>query len=479
MVARIFPLLLLWMQAASSLWAEESIWSDGARPEDAIVQQSLARQWQDAWEGMSPEARSGFQHLTGSPYLPADFDRSTLETLLAQPTKLPLVDAKSEGESLAVRGLRFGLSVHPLQDDQPLQYIQSPDGQMVMNCFACHGGNLFGTSFPGSPNTLYALETLTEQVRREKLRTGKPLTHMDLGLMAMPLGTTVGSSNAVMFGVALMNYRNPDLTIEPLRAPAEMLHHDMDAPPWWHYRRKQHLYIDGFAGKGHRGLMQFMLVKENGPEQFQEWESDFRDVEAFLSELPVPKYPLPIDDQRAAAGKIVFEEHCSRCHGTYGPDGKYPELTVALEEVGTDPVRYEALTDRHRKSYAGSWFAEVERHPTKVEVEGYVAPPLDGIWASAPYFHNGSVPTLAQVIDPDKRPKKWRRNRLGIDLQQIGLSVDPIEEDQKSKPPRLAPAERRWIFDTFRPGKSNQGHDFGKGLTDAQASDLLEYLKTL
>jgi hypothetical protein len=108
-----------------------------------------------------------------------------------------------------------------------------------------------------------------------------------------------------------------------------------------------------------------------------------------------------------------------------------------------------------------------------------VAPPLDGIWASAPYFHNGSVPTLAQVIDPDKRPKKWRRNRLGIDFLQIGLSVEGMEEDQKSKPPRLAPAERRWIFDTSRPGKSNQGHDFGKGLTDTQASDLLEYLKTL
>jgi len=77
MVARIFPFLLLWMQATSNIWAEESIWSDGARPEDAIIQQSLARQWQDAWEGMTPEARSGYQHLTGSPYLPADFDPSS------------------------------------------------------------------------------------------------------------------------------------------------------------------------------------------------------------------------------------------------------------------------------------------------------------------------------------------------------------------------------------------------------------------
>jgi hypothetical protein len=40
---------------------------------------------------------------------------------------------------------------------------------------------------------------------------------------------------------------------------------------------------------------------------------------------------------------------------------------------------------------------------------GYIAPPLVGIWASAPYFHNGSVPTLWQVLDPDSRADIWTR----------------------------------------------------------------------
>ncbi|MFM8175034.1 MAG: hypothetical protein ACKN81_15945, partial [Pirellulaceae bacterium] len=71
-----------------------------------------------------------------------------------------------------------------------------------------------------------------------------------------------------------------------------------------------------------------------------------------------------------------------------------------------------------------------------------------------------------------------------IHLLSTGASLGDLDFWSSSirstdKPPRLAPAERRWIFDSSRPGKSNQGHDFGKGLADAQASDLLEYLKTL
>ena len=77
-----------------------------------------------------------------------------------------------------------------------------------------------------------------------------------------------------LFGVLLMAYRDADLTVHKSRPPPKMVHHDMDAPPWWHFKRKKMIYIDGFAEKGHRGLMQFMLVPQNGPEKFREWEAD-------------------------------------------------------------------------------------------------------------------------------------------------------------------------------------------------------------
>ena len=293
--------------------------------------------------------------------------------------------------------------------------------------------------------------------------------------MFMPLGKTVGSSNAVMFGVALMNFRDKDLNVHVDRTPAEMVHHDMDAPPWWHFHRKHHIYIDGFAEKGHRGLMQFMLVRQNGPEKFRSWEKDFRQVYEFISELRPPKYPLEIDQAKSHRGELVFQSHCASCHGTYGKDSKYPELRIPIDEVGTDRVRLDALTPINRKHYGDSWFANHGKQDTLAEVDGYVAPPLDGIWASAPYLHNGSVPTLWHLLHPQERPIIWRRTELGLDTTKMGLSVEELSEMPKG----IKNAARRWYFETSQFGKSATGHDYPNALSEEEKVDLLEYLKTL
>lgn len=50
---------------------------------------------------------------------------------------------------------------------------------------------------------------------------------------------------------------------------------------------------------------------------------------------------------------------------------------------------------------------------TRMEVEepfaGYAAPPLDGVWATGPFLHNGSVPNIALVLDSTRRPTYWKR----------------------------------------------------------------------
>ena len=88
---------------------------------------------------------------------------------------------------------------------------------------------------------------------------------MDLGAIAIPLGTTNGTTNAVVFGMGLMDQRDEQLN-GILVPPKSFTHHDMDAPPWWYFYKRPSMYIDGFAEKGHRGLMQFTLVPENGPD---------------------------------------------------------------------------------------------------------------------------------------------------------------------------------------------------------------------
>jgi hypothetical protein len=304
---------------------------------------------------------------------------------------------------------------------------------------------------------------------------------MDVGSVFLPLGTTTGTSNAVMFGVALMNFRDADLNFHPERPPAPMTNHDMDAPAWWNVHRKTHLYIDGFAEKGHKGLMQFMMVRQNGPKQFQAWEEDFRQVSAFLNELRPPRFPLAIDEAKASRGERVFSDHCAQCHGQYAKTQRevttasLPETMVAIDDVGTDRVRYDALSPRHRRYYGESWFADYGKQDTKYEVDGYVAPPLNGIWASAPYFHNGSVPTLWHVLHPEQRPTVWRRRALAMDETRIGLVVEDVDQ----VPAKLSAADKRWFFDTRAKGKSAAGHDYPNALTEDEKESLLEYLKSL
>lgn len=437
---------------------------------------------QGAEPGGSGDPQRGYRWLTERAYLPADFDQATFdEVWRVWPAELRAeAEAATPDERRRMAYARYGLTERPGDPEhRPLQYVVDESGRWAMNCFACHGGSVYGEPYAGAPNNRYALQTLTEEMRRAKLRTGAALTRMDLGSLIMPLGSTVGRTNAVMFGVGLMHFRRPDLSIDEDVPSPTFTHHDMDAPPWWHFHKRSRLYIDGFAERGHRGLMQFTLVKENGPEKFREWEDEFRDVYAYLMTLRPPRYEGPVDASLAARGRGLFEQTCARCHGTYGEDGGYPSVTVALEEVGTDPVRLRALPVEGRKKYGRSWFAhagEEGEQETVADPKGYVAPPLDGVWASAPYFHNGSVPTLWHVLNPESRPVVWRREGVEMDEERVGLRIQTAERVPLRE---TDVAERREWFDTRGFGKSAAGHDFAAELDEAERRAVLEYLKTL
>jgi len=68
--------------------------------------------------------------------------------------------------------------------------------------------------------------------------------------------------------------------------------------------------------------------------------------------------------------------------------------------------------------------------------QGYVAPPLDGIWATAPFFHNGSVPTIEGVLDSTKRPMYWTRTFDSTDYDQaaVGWNFTPVDHGQAQEP---------------------------------------------
>ena len=422
----------------------------------------------------------GYRVLTEKAVLSSDFTQEVFDNLWqCWPEKLR---AKAESASLEERRsmafARYGLTPRPEDPEKPLQYVVDKAGNWTMNCFSCHGGTIYGKPYAGAPNNRFALQTLTEEIRRTKFKLGKSLSRMDLGSLVIPLGTTNGTTNAVVFGMGLMSHRDENLNIIP-SAPRKFVHHDMDAPAWWNFHKKPYLYIDGFAQKGHRGLMQFMMIPENGRDFFINHEEDFRDVYAYISSLSAPEYPEVIDENLAEQGRAVFEQNCAECHGTYGDNEHYPNLRVPLEDIGTDPVRLTALEVDGRKKYARSWFAhanEKDEQVTHVDPDGYVAPALDGIWASAPYLHNGSIPTLWHLLNPTERPTIWRPLDQQFDAEKVGLN---IQVEEKAPITELDAVLRRSYFDTTRFGKGNGGHDYPDVLSPTQKRAVLEYLKTL
>jgi cytochrome c553 len=434
--------------------------------------------------GETPAER-GYRNLTTRAYLPADFDQETFDELWRS-WEEPLRSRAEKASTVARRRMafeRYGLSPHPDQrpgdSTKPLQYVVDERGQWHMNCFACHGGQVLGKTVPGAPNSDYALATLVEEVRATKTRLGKKLTHMDLGSLFIPLGDTVGTTNSVIFGVALMAKRDADLNLRSGPMP-KLVHHDLDPPAWWHFKKRSRLYIDGFEAKHHRPLMQMLLVQQNGPVKFRQWEADFKDVFAYLESIEPPKYPGPIDRALAERGEAAFNKNCAKCHGTYGSRPTYPNKLVPIDVVGTDRVRLDAMTPEAREHYANSWFGEYGRHRALRDPGGYVAPPLDGIWATAPYFHNGSVPTLWHVLHSQQRPKIWRRvSDKRLEDAYDHFRVGPKIESVKSIPASLSAAERRQYFDTTQTGKSNAGHTFPDGLDGNEKRAVLEYLKQL
>jgi len=440
-----------------------------------------------------PSAIRGYRALVEKAYLPPDFDQETFDATWKQwPEPLRSEAEKATAEERRRMAIeRYGLTPRPHDavrpDDRarPLQYVVDKAGNWTMNCFACHGGQIPDgkgdvTVWPGAPNSRFALQTLTEETRLAKVDLIKPLSRMDLGSAFVPLGSTNGTTNAVMFGVVLMAFRDANLNVRGDRPVPQMTHHDMDAPPWWHFQRKKMIYIDGFAEKGHRGLMQFMLVKSNGPEKFRLWELEFRDVFAYISSIQPPKYPYPVDAALAERGRFAFNRVCADCHGTYrtgsGQDSSYPEKLIPIGEIGTDRVRLDALSPAHRDSYGQSWFADFGRKVNLNDPGGYVAPPLDGVWASSPYFHNGSVPTLWHVLHPDQRPIVWKRSASEFDADRVGWKTEIFE----TLPPEITDGwQKREYFDTRSFGKSAGGHDFPDALSEEEKRAVLEYLKTL
>ncbi len=377
---------------------------------------------------------------------------------------------------------RYGWATRPGSDTNglPLDYTADDKGNLVTNCFSCHGGMVEGKPIPGAGNGHVDLTALaTDVLRLRKLDNGgDPSTVKDvIAPFGTPLNFHRGVTNAVIFAPMFAALRDPQYAKMITMNPGILHHHDMNAPAWWNVKKKNMLYCDQFAPKTPRQLMPFAMSPSFTEEKFRSFEPNFVHIEAYIENLQPPKYPKAVDAKLASKGREAFEMSCARCHGTYGENAKYPNKIVPLKELGTDPVRLTAITEEMRKNANENWLQYGGEYPIRVETAaGYVAPPLDGIWASAPYFHNGSVPTLHGVLNSKERPKVWKADDEAYDHNKMGLLTEVFDAVPATDNTRL----RRYYYDTTHVGSSAAGHMFpDEDLNADEKVAVLEYLKTL
>jgi mono/diheme cytochrome c family protein len=195
-------------------------------------------------------------------------------------------------------------------------------------------------------------------------------------------------------------------------------------------------------------------------------------IRDWLWDLPAPAYPFAVDPALAAQGKPLFEAHCASCHAF---DGKDIGQVVPLELIGTDRRRLDSYTPELAANqytlFSGiAYRGKDQRFRHFRKTNGYSNHPLDGLWLRSPYLHNGSVPTLEDLLQPpDQRPRVFYRGNDRFDPQRVGFVSDQPEAEGKAY----------FKFDTSLPGNGNGGHTYGVELSERDRAALVEYLKTL
>lgn len=229
-------------------------------------------------------------------------------------------------------------------------------------------------------------------------------------------------------------------------------------------------------------------------------------VANFLNDLPPPPYPFEVDMERAARGERLFVENCSVCHQSQNSSRLHQ-----YRDIGTDMNRASVLNEAALKLFQAGFMASCSsqgfqyRTPAQQltfpcrqsgndvivarvtpDKQGYVTNVLDGIWARAPYLHNGSVPTLYHLLVPSARPTMFLRGSPTFDEEKVGYTWQIAETGRVA-----SDAPTLMVYDTTRDSHSNAGHDRNV-IVDGQLrrldwsgpqhweelKDLIEYLKT-
>lgn len=418
------------------------------------------------------DGAKGYEYL-----ITGDYVRSGI------PYSLFLMGAGKSGENLHRTGANEKLSYE-------YTAVTAPNGKVLVapNCLQCHAQVFEGELFIGLGNTgidfsddkklnpqkLQSISNFLKTTSPKNWEAAAPFFTVTKTVAPYLKAEVQGVNLANRLTWALVAHRDP-VTLAwkdtaQLFIPNEAI--PTDTPPWWLLKKKNAMFYNGF-GRGDFGrfLMGANLLTVNDTSEAQDVDRHMPDLLAYLYSIEPPKYKKGIDTEKAAAGNVIFTRNCATCHGTYGDSASFPNLLIPASIIKTDSALYRSNQSNPQfiEWFNKSWFTTGD-HPAKLEpFDGYMAPPLDGIWITAPYLHNGSVPTLEAVLNSKKRPRYWSRDFKNpiYDYSTVGWQFTTHENGGTG------------IYNTDLPGYGAYGHYFGDKLSDSEREAVMEYLKTL
>lgn len=424
-----------------------------------------------------------------------------------------------------VEGLPEGVNLPP--GEKPLGmthgFIAPVGGSRVevanLGCAACHAGVAYGSdgtpqparAVPGMPNTSLDLESYTQAIftaLRSHADSPALLAMADrlfpdmgwqeraslrwivLPLARSRLGELAGAERALPFPNGLPGATNGVAALKlqtgtPLLGGGAADRGFVSIPDLALRHRRSRLLADGAyaapSGKADArelaAITSFFTVPSMGvkPEEARQHIPEAEAIFAWLAAYRPQAFPGPLDKAAAERGAAIFASACASCHGSFDWNGGAPRLTTFpdwIGDVGTDPLRAKVLNQPLAVAIRASAYG---RAIAVKPGEGYAAPPLAGLWASAPYLHNGSVPSLAALLDPRVRPARFMVGGHALDWDSMGLRLAPDGTYPAGYTPFAVP---QWV-DTSQPGLGNGGHAYGSELTAQERAALIEFLKLL
>ncbi|MEO7097009.1 MAG: c-type cytochrome, partial [Polyangiales bacterium] len=291
-----------------------------------------------------------------------------------------------------------------------------------------------------------------------------------------PSGSTPGYLDAIGAGITIV-IDPAVLTPQQVQAAVPPLPAMIDIMSVWNQKDRPSAQWDGsIASKIHRNLAAELGVVGR-PDKLN--MDNVNKTTEYTENLPSNPYPFDIDTASMSRGRHLFDQNCASCH-TAGNNAIFPPSVVGTDAnraviwtpysmAGLTAALRIGCTDAVTCNHAdGSPLSNAE---IITSTGGYMALPLDGIWARAPYLHNGSVPSMYALLTGD-RPAQFQRGNIAYDQERMGF-VD-------------AASPFSAVFDTTKSGNSNVGHDTPEfnGYIDWKNSpreleDLISYMKTL